>query len=68
MKSELTTNKTPNNAGLRRGILADARTSRFPPHNRASRGRADGQKFIFPTPFFLFARLLEFRNEIFWRG
>ena len=35
-------------------FLADARTSRFSPHSRASRGRAGGQKFISPTPPFSF--------------
>jgi len=44
-------------------FLADARTSRFPPLPRLRRG-AGGQKFISPTPHFLFARLLTEKIKI----
>jgi len=60
MKSEPTINKTRLMPCLRHGIPPS-------PHCRASRSRAGG-KNLFPQTLFLFASLLELRNEIFWRG
>jgi len=39
-------------------LLTQELQKRFPTPSPASRGRASGQKFIFPTPLFLFARSL----------
>jgi len=48
-------------------LLTQELQKRFPTPSPASRGRASGQKFIFPTPLFLFARLLETPSDFFGR-